>query len=84
MDTFARNALRFTLAGAGLVVLGAGYVGQASAAPAPVPDQGGTALQAVPTPQDAPATGNVQHVPTPNGQDIAKVATDQAAVQQQD
>lgn len=35
MDTFARNALRLSLAGAGVAVLGAGFVGQASAAEAP-------------------------------------------------
>ncbi len=32
MDSFARNALRLSLAGAGVAVLGAGFVGQASAA----------------------------------------------------
>jgi hypothetical protein len=35
METFARNALRISLAGAGIVVLGASYVGQASADEAP-------------------------------------------------
>lgn len=34
MDSFARNALRLSLAGAGVAVLGAGFVGQASAAEA--------------------------------------------------
>lgn len=31
MDTFARNALRFTLAGAGIAVLATSFAGQASA-----------------------------------------------------
>ena len=35
MDSLARNALRLSLAGAGLAVLGAGFVGQASAAELP-------------------------------------------------
>lgn len=35
MDSLARNALRLSLAGAGMAVLGAGFVGQASAAEAP-------------------------------------------------
>ncbi len=35
MDSFARNALRLSMAGAGIAVLGAGFVGQASAAEAP-------------------------------------------------
>ena len=37
MDTFVRNALRLSLAGAGIVVLGASYVGQASADESPEP-----------------------------------------------
>ncbi|TCK27476.1 hypothetical protein [Pseudonocardia endophytica] len=45
MDTFARNALRFSLAGAGVVVLGASYIGQASADEADKAD-------------DAPETGS--------------------------
>lgn len=35
MDSLARNALRLSLAGAGMAVLGAGFVGQASAAELP-------------------------------------------------
>jgi hypothetical protein len=38
MDSFARNALRLSLAGAGVAVLGAGFVGQASAAEQPGTD----------------------------------------------
>lgn len=47
MDKFARNALRLSLAGAGVAVLGAGFVGQASAAEAAPTDLGsGTAPDA--------------------------------------
>ena len=35
MDSLARNALRISLAGAGIAVLGAGFVSQASAAEQP-------------------------------------------------
>ncbi|MDN5919953.1 MAG: hypothetical protein L0I76_33455 [Pseudonocardia sp.] len=35
MDSIARNALRLSLAGAGAAVLGAGFIGQASAAELP-------------------------------------------------
>ena len=52
MDSFARNALRLSLAGAGVAVLGAGFVGQASAAEAqPGADLPNTA---------APDTSNVE------------------------
>ncbi len=40
MDRFARIALRLSLAGAGIAVVGAGFAGQASAAEVPDDDQG--------------------------------------------
>lgn len=46
MDSLARNALRLSLAGAGAAVLGAGFIGQASAAELP----------AAPSAPDAPDT----------------------------
>jgi hypothetical protein len=64
MDSFARNALRLSLAGAGVAVLGAGFVGQASAAEtqpgadplnSPVPDTSNVESQltgAVPSTSD--------------------------------
>ncbi len=57
MDTFARNALRVTLAGAGIAVLGASYVGQASAdesAQTPSPSASGTSGATVAGPSESP------------------------------
>jgi len=58
MDRLTRNALRLGLAGAGLVVLGAGFLGQASADEEPTgqPDVQDVA-NVVPFPLGAPDEG---------------------------
>ena len=84
MDTFARNALRITLAGAGIAVLGASYVGQASAEEAPAgaadspspstSEDAGSAAQSVPTPsgpQDLIAPDSLDTFVLPTVSDIA-------------
>ncbi|RZT83276.1 hypothetical protein EV383_0075 [Pseudonocardia sediminis] len=60
MDSFARNALRLTLAGAGVVVLGAGFIGQASAAELP----------------DAPSAPEAPDTSLPADQDLPLEAAD--------
>ena len=73
MDTFARNTLRITLAGAGIVVLGASYVGQASADESPTSDPAspGTSADAGPgrSPLAVPTVPAPQYLLSPESLD---------------